>query len=118
MTNYYPKMTQLARSFPTLDKADGIEPWDPEKLDVWACGRTPSHAGLHAARFVLAVWSGHMGRAQKTTYKVKNVESNMAHFHIETPWHCGPFDAVDALGTWDARHRASFVAWASEPWWP
>ncbi len=87
-------MAALARSFPTLLTAPGLSPWRPDELDRWACGPVPGSGALHAARFVLAVWN----------------------FHAE--WDCGRFDAVRALGAWDADHRAAFVAWAARPWWP
>lgn len=32
-------------------------------------------------------------------------------------WEVGPFDIMDALGTWDNEHRAAFVRWAAAPWW-
>jgi len=52
------RMTQLARLFPCLDQADGIEPWDPEALIRWAAAGLTSTTGmLHAVRFVLQVWS-------------------------------------------------------------
>lgn len=28
------------------------------------------------------------------------------------------FDASEAMMKWDPAHRAAFVAWASDPWWP
>ncbi len=32
-------------------------------------------------------------------------------------WDVGPFDVMDALGTWDDAHRAAFAAWVARPWW-
>ncbi len=87
-------ITDLARSFPSLCAADGLAPWDPEALDRWACGPVPCSGALHAARFVLAVWNVH------------------------AEWECGGFDLVRAVGAWDTAHRAAFLAWASQPWWP
>lgn len=84
----------LAHTFPTLRPARGLEPWDPEELERWACGPVPGSGALHAARFVLAVWNSN------------------------APWACGGFDAVRALAAWDGAHQAAFAAWAARPWWP
>jgi len=119
--NYHPKMTALCRTFPTLNHENipGIDPWDPEKLDEWACGAAPSHGALFAARFVLAVWNGRAGRVGKPR---KTPEKDSWHgrwrFPFDTQWRCGPFDVVDALGTWDATHREAFIAWVKDPMWP
>jgi len=47
-----------------------------------------------AGRFVLSVWNS---------------------YH---EWHAGRFDLHAALGCWDARHRAAFARWVTNPWWP
>ncbi len=91
------KLRRFLRSFPALEHAPGIEPFDAEKLDAWAAGPC-SHGERCTAQFVLSVW-GH------TTAK-------------NCPWACGPFDVMDALGVWDETHRAAFLAWARDPWWP
>lgn len=84
----------LCRSFPTLQSAPGIEPWDAEALDQWADGPACAPACRHAAAFVLAVWS---------PWKW---------------WRVGPFQVVKAIQEWDEQHRAAFAAWAEAPWWP
>jgi len=117
--NLYPKMTALAQSFPTLEIAPGVEPFDPDRLDEWASSGAPSHGALYAARFILAVWAGRagrMGKARKS--RKKDGWHGEWSFSLVTPWRCGPFDVVDALGTWDWHHRNAFVAWAQGPWWP
>lgn len=86
------KLTDLARSFPTLEDADGVSPFDAEALDAWACGPVPGSGALYAAQFVLSV------------------------YNLGAPWKCGPFHAVRALAAWDRRHREAFLAWAREPW--
>ena len=110
--------TQLCRSFPTLLRAPGIYPWDPHELDAWASGPA-SHGGVYAARFVLAVWTGRMGKWSKSR---KTPEKDSFHgcwrFNLDTNWRCGPFDVVDAMGTWDEVHRGAFLTWAQKPWWP
>jgi hypothetical protein len=48
------RMETLAPSFPTLEPARGIHPWDPNALDAWAANGAPSGA-VDAAAFVLGV---------------------------------------------------------------
>lgn len=90
--NYEIKIAELAETFPTLRGAP-LRPWNSEAFDAWAAQQYGS--GLaHAARFVLAVWANN------------------------AQWRIGKFDAVNALGTWDAEHRSAFLAWAASPWFP
>ena len=116
VTNDYPKMTALARTFPTLDRAGGVEPFNAVRLDAWAYGPEPSHGAQHAARFLLAVY---VGRAFNRVVDHRPQDDRATFlFTIDAAWNCAPFDVVNAMGTWDAAHRAAFVAWASDPWWP
>jgi hypothetical protein len=82
------KMSALAKSFPTLEDAPGVEPWDPAGLNRWASGPAPSSGARHAARFVLSVWN----------------------------WN-NRFDVHSAIRVWDDRHVAAFAAWALKPWY-
>ena len=88
------RMTALGLSFPTLAHADGVSPWDPERLEAWLRSGAPGHGAQCAGRFVLSVWNS---------------------YH---EWRSGRFDLQEALGCWDAQHRAAFVAWAAKLWWP
>jgi hypothetical protein len=99
--NNYERMAALAITFPTLVGAPGTQPFDAETLDAWAAGKVtgrgikmPGSGAKAAAQFILSVWNHQAERA------------------------AGPFSAVHALGLWDAEHRAAFLAWASNPWWP
>jgi hypothetical protein len=38
---YGAKMTALALSFPTLRDADGVNPWDAERLEAWLRSGAP-----------------------------------------------------------------------------
>lgn len=86
------RMLLLAASFPTLRGV--LERWDPQALDAFTCGPAPGSGAFHAARFVLSV------------------------FNAKAEWQCGRFDLHRALWSWDAEHRAAFMAWARAPWWP
>jgi len=115
------RMTKLCHTFPTLShkKIPGIYPWKPEELDEWACSGVPSHGALFAARFVLAVWSGRAGKVGKPRRIPEDKAFNGDwRFPVDTAWRCGPFDVVDALGTWDAAHREAFIDWVRDPMWP
>lgn len=86
-------MIGLARRFPSMRGAPGIDPWNPEHLNAWAAG--PASSGeRHAAQFLLALWDS------------------------SAEWEAGHFDALEALGAWDLSHRTAFLGWAADPWWP
>ena len=88
------QMTLLARSFPSVAKATGIDPWDANALDRWMAETPLSHGEVSTARFLLAVWDP------------------------ANAWRCGRFELMEAVRVWDDRHRAAFLAWAKAPWWP
>lgn len=101
----YPlELVKLARSFPSLADAPGLEPFDFKRFQEWVrlhhvfvvhevsgeALRQARHA-LYAGRFVVAVWRGER-------------------------WAVGEFNVVEAMHVWDERHRAAFRAWAEKPW--
>lgn len=88
------KMTTLAYSFQSMARAPHVKLWDANSFDRWANETSLSHGELVTAQFLLTVW-----------------EPNNS-------WLCGTFDMMDALRVWDTPHRAAFLAWASDPWWP
>jgi hypothetical protein len=88
------RMAAFARTFPSMTKASGVKLWEANTLDRWAAATPISPGELVTARFLLAVWDP------------------------EQPWQCGRFDLMEALQVWDEKHRAAFVAWAEDPWWP
>ena len=93
MTDPNRKMSELARSFPCLRNAPGIDPWDAQVLDRWAAGSV-SHGEQVTARFLLAVWDA------------------------SAEWQSGRFDLMEALHVWEPSHRLPFLEWADDPWWP
>lgn len=90
------KMSNLALTFPSLVRGDGVTPWDAHRLDEWAA--PVSHGERCAAQFVLAVWGG--------------IPAS------ECYWKSGPFDLIEALHVWDERHHHAFLTWVRAPWWP
>jgi hypothetical protein len=87
------KWRRWALLFPTVKAAFGSTLFQPIDLDSWATSQ-PSDGALHAAKFLLALWNN------------------------QQVWDCGKFDVTDAMSIWDAEHRAAFVVWAEQPWWP
>lgn len=90
-------MTELARAFHSLRALDppGVSPWDPTALLRWVESSSASRHELDCAHFVLSVWN-----------------------LVDTEQAIGPFRAMRALAGWDRPHRAAYVEWAREPWWP
>ncbi len=113
------RMTRLALTFHGLREAEGLAPFNAEEFARWA--ESPlSHGAVYAARFILAVWSGRMGKLSDKPRKTpaKDTWFGIHRWNLDSHWRVGPFDVVDAMGTWDEHHRAAFVAWAERPWFP
>lgn len=81
----------LARQFPALKKAPGLDPWDPAILDEWAASDRQSTGTRAVVRFLLAVWNG-------------------------SPdfWKCGPFLIRD-LESLDDENLEVWKTWAARP---
>ncbi len=96
------RMVELVLLFPTLRNAACVGKYPGEFCATtfrrWARRHAYSRAQQHAVAFVLAVFWG--GNRFKPCTGIDR------------------FDVVDAMGTWDERHRAAFRAWAEAPWWP
>src|SRR4051794_22400017 len=86
------RVSQLARSFPALRGAPGVDPWDAVALNLWTC-KGVSHGEKLSAQLILTVWNQYEA------------------------WECGKFEVMEALQVWDDRHRSAFIEWAKEPWW-
>lgn len=87
-------ITTLALSFPSLQRFTPR----PEKWDVDEFARkagTASTGERHAIMFVVCIWNP--GYAESKGWK---------------------FDALDALASWDSKHRNAFNTWAAKPYWP
>jgi hypothetical protein len=89
------KWIALAETFPSLRECPEVR--TGELATISARAGTNEMEGMygagkgHAARFVLSLFRG-------------------ASFPA--------FDVIAAMSRWDGEHRAAFVAWASDPWWP
>ena len=108
------RMTQLARRFPCLEEADGIEPWNPEALIHWACGARSATGDLHAVRFVLQVWSP-IGDWQGVAIDLLQRSGRARDEVQELARRFAPFNVVVALPFWDDSHRAAFLDWVEVP---
>lgn len=129
------RMSQLARSFPSLDKAKGLEPFNADAFEAWLRTSPAVTAGSrHAGRFVLSVFNP--GRYQVTSADLReslgieeprraSVWDDPAPIKFDALWPPSSsrfqtdlaFNVVEAFQAWDDRHRAAFIAWASAPWW-
>lgn len=81
-------MSSIAETFPTLNGAPGVRPFDPTRLKRWAREGGHGSGSIHAFRFVMEVAREHHA--------------------------LGAFDVVKAVGTWDQAHRAALAAWVAK----
>ncbi len=84
------KIVLIAESFPSLARADGVSPWNPNRLDVWASEFGRTNDAVHSARFLLRLWNS------------------------ECDWECGRFDVQAAIRIWDRFHRRAFLDVATQ----
>lgn len=111
-------MTALARSFhcigqspfPGLDVPNSSFNFDARLFFTYAAEKLGkmSHSERCVISFLADVWNGNPCKATKGT-------STLARQRV---MNVPKFDLHDALGCWDASHRAAFIAWAKEPWFP
>lgn len=78
------RLPSLARRFPCLEGARGLEPWDPEKLHRWAGARPGDSPASHAASLILNLWGS-------------------------GPW--DRFDILAAARVWEEADLQTFVDW-------
>ena len=93
-------MTALARLFPSLRAADGIDPWDATRLIDWLNGPAVDASAAWAGRFVLDVW--HQG-------------TDWNEFGLKG---AGRFELLAAIGRWDREHVEALQTWIDSPFWP
>jgi hypothetical protein len=79
----------MAMAFPTLREAEGVTPWNPNRLDIWAAEEADSPEAIAAAQFLLSQWNP------------------------GCQWECGRFNPQQAFRYWDSPHRLAYLEWAS-----
>lgn len=84
------KIVLIADTFPSLAKAEGVWPWNPNRLDLWASELGRTAEAVHSARFLLRLWNA------------------------ECDWECGRFNAQAAIRIWDRIHRRAFLDVATQ----
>ena len=95
-------MSLQAEAFHVLERADGVRPFDAERLYRWAKTPAAGAAARHVVRFLLELQS---------SAAIKYLDDQ----HTGTDLGC--FRAVEAIGVWDDENRTAFVVWAQDPWW-
>lgn len=79
------RLPSLAKRFPCLVGAEGLEPWTPERFYSWLQTQKQNASSWHAGLLVL------------------NLQG-------KGPWE--PFDVVDAIEHFDDANRVVFATWA------
>jgi hypothetical protein len=79
------RVSSLARRFPCLNGAEGLDVWSPDGFYKWISQRGEDTPAWHAGHLILELWG-------------------------EGPW--TTFDAIAAVGVWDEPNRAVFASWA------
>lgn len=107
-------MTRLARSFPSLQDASGIDPWNAMVFARWAIGPQMTAGSTHAARFVLQVWN------PDTDWRKVAVDEGWcsARSAKKERHPLAPFNAARAVAAWDHKHDVAFLAWCEAPFFP
>jgi hypothetical protein len=85
----------LARTFPSLQDCPDVTEM---QLDLIA-----QRAGTNEREGLYGAGKGHAARFMLSLFRRSAFPA---------------FDAAAAVSRWDAPHRAAFVEWAKDPWWP
>ncbi len=101
-------MTRLAKLFPSLNQAPGVEPWDVDELLRWAASGVLSHGEVLAAKFVLSVWN------PGTDWEEIAREDGL----LEDGQWFRRFDLFEAMNVWDQEHRSAALTWIELPFFP
>lgn len=85
-------MTALARQFPALRKAPGVDPWHPETPDEWAASGIASSGERIVVRFLLAVWNGSEDYWKSGVFRLRDLNQlDDANFEAWKTWAARPF---------------------------
>jgi hypothetical protein len=78
------RLASLARRFPCLEHARGIDPFDPNELHAWAVAQGSESAAFHAAALLCNLWG-------------------------DGPWE--RFDVLNATRVFSDQEKQMFVNW-------
>jgi len=78
------RLPSLARRFSCISRADGLDPWSPDRFHEWVVGAGEGTPAWHAGHLVLGLWG-------------------------DGPWE--RFDAVAAVAAWGDADRRTFANW-------
>lgn len=101
-------MTRLAKLFPSLRQAPGVEPWNVDELLRWAASGVLSHGEVLAAKFVLSVWN------PGTDWEEIAREDGL----LEDGQRFRRFDLFEAMNVWDSEHIRVTLTWIESPFFP
>jgi hypothetical protein len=106
-------MTTLARSFPTLRAARGIDPFDVETFVRWmATSGEPGSGAVYAGRFVLSVWNSSADWREVARDLLPKEDPGFLAERF------GRFDLFEAAAVWDHDHRLACMIWLEAPFYP
>ncbi len=78
------RLPSLARRFPCLEGARGVDPWAPEEFHGWMTEMGEGTATFHAGLLILNLWQ---------------------------PGHWPRFDLLEAAQVWGESDRQTFINW-------
>lgn len=96
------RIQRLALRFPTLRGANGIYPWSIVAFAEWVSA-IDDPAAKAAGQFLIELWN-HGTPPEQGWW---NLDLQVGRFHV-----------VTALQIWDAHHRAAYLNWVEQPFWP
>lgn len=100
------RFAALALSFPALEGAPGVHPWDPIELLRWSL--PASHGERVVVQFLLGVWN-----------PGTNWELEARRRHIIDSRSVYPrFDLFEAVNILDESNLAALRAWLEDPFFP
>ena len=140
------RIVRLARSFPSLERADGLTPWDVVRFLGWALSPASTSGNWAAAMFVLQVWNPSTDWARlaldeglidpPTPNPHLDIRETAAELlgpaaaeTFDADWVARADAAVKrsrsfafnvgwAFSVWDDPHRQAFLRWCESPFFP
>lgn len=105
------RMRRLARAFPSLADATGVDPWNLHQLMRWALTANLPRGATHAVRFVLQVWDPDLDWRSEAVRAglCTPAEARRADHPLSS------FNFADAFAVWDGGDRDAVVAWCELP---